>query len=154
METIHYYQSPVGCLKLIATDNALTALHFVRKTSERAETKMPAHAIIQQTCNQLDEYFAGRRKTFELPLNLAGTPFQQKVWKALQQIPYGETISYAQLAQSVGNPKACRAVGSANGKNPLAIIVPCHRVINADGKLGGYASGLEKKKQLLDWEQK
>jgi methylated-DNA-[protein]-cysteine S-methyltransferase len=118
------------------------------------EPEMPDNAIIQQTCKQLDEYFAGKRKIFDLPLSPVGTPFQQKVWKALQQIPYGETISYAQLAQSVDNPKACRAVGSANGKNPVAIIIPCHRVINTGGKLGGYAYGLEIKKQLLDLEQK
>ena len=150
----YYYQSPIGCLKLTATEDALTALRFVEEAADEAESTMPANRIIQQACKQLDEYFAGKRKRFELPLSLAGTPFQQKVWKELQQIPYGQTVSYAQLAQSVGNPKAFRAVGSANGKNPAAIIVPCHRVINANGQLGGYAYGLGVKKQLLDLERK
>jgi len=154
METIHYYQSPVGCLRLTANDKALTALQLLKDVSCESKSEIPSNVIIQQTCKQLDEYFAGKRKTFELPLNPAGTPFQQKVWSALQQIPYGKTISYAQLAQSVDNPKACRAVGSANGKNPIIIIIPCHRVINADGRLGGFACGLEVKKQLLDLEQK
>ena len=153
MEAVHCYQSLVGCLKLTANDNALTSLQLVKNASCGYESEIPSNKIIQQVCKQLDEYFAGKRKTFELPLSLAGTPFQQKVWKALQQIPYGKTISYAELAQSIGSPKACRAVGSANGKNPAAIIIPCHRVINADGKLGGYAYGLEIKKQLLDLEQ-
>jgi methylated-DNA-[protein]-cysteine S-methyltransferase len=153
METIYYYRSPIACLKLKANENALTGLQIIKDFSGGYDTIMPAHTIIQQTCGQLDEYFSGLRKTFDLPLSLAGTSFQQKVWKALQQIPYGKTISYAQLAQSVDNAKACRAVGSANGKNPVAIIVPCHRVINADGKLGGFACGVEIKKQLLDWEQ-
>ena len=155
METTHYYyQSPVGYLKLTANDSALTALQFIKDFSYCFEATMSSNNVIQQVCKQLNEYFAGRRKTFELPLSPAGTPFQQEVWKALQQIPYGKTVSYAQLAQSVGNPKACRAVGSANGKNPVAIIIPCHRVINTGGDLGGYAYGLEVKKQLLDLEQK
>ena len=153
METIHFYQSPVGCLKLTANDDSLTTLQLIKDVSCGSESKLPDNTVIQQTCKQLDEYFAGRRNMFELPLSPAGTFFQQKVWSALQQIPYGKTISYAQLAQSVGNPKACRAVGSANGKNPIAIIIPCHRVINTGGKLGGYAYGLEVKKQLLDLEQ-
>ena len=151
--TYYYYQSPIGCLKLTATEDALTALQFVEKAACEAKLTIPSNKIIQQVCKQLDEYFTGRRKMFDLPLSLTGTPFQQKVWKALQQIPYGQTISYAQLAQSVGNPKACRAVGSANGKNPVAIIIPCHRVINTGGKLGGDDYGLEVKKQLLDLEE-
>ena len=154
MEGIHYYQSPIGCLKLTANDKALKSLDFINQTACEYESKTTSNVVIQQTCNQLDEYFAGQRKVFELPLSLEGTPFQQKVWEALQQIPYGETISYAQLAQRIDNPKACRAVGSANGKNPVAIIIPCHRVINAGGKLGGYSYGLDIKKRLLDLEQK
>ena len=154
METTHYYYSPIGCLKLTANEDALRTLQFVDEACCEMKSTMPANSIIQQVFKQLDEYFAGKRKRFDLPLSPAGTPFQQKVWKELQQIPYGQTVSYAQLAQSVGNPKACRAVGSANGKNPVAIIIPCHRVINASGKLGGYAYGLEVKKQLLDLERK
>jgi methylated-DNA-[protein]-cysteine S-methyltransferase len=152
METQFYYQSPVGCLQLTVDEGALTALRVVDPTRSQSAPKQPADAQTEQVFRQLDEYFAGRRRIFDLPLALHGTPFQQKVWKQLQQIPYGTTISYAQLAQSIEHPKACRAVGSANGKNPVAIIVPCHRVINNDGKLGGYAYGLEMKRRLLDLE--
>ena len=103
---------------------------------------------------QLEEYFAGERKTFDVPLDLWGTPFQQEVWKALLQIPYGETRSYQDIAQSVGNPKAVRAVGGANGRNPVPVIVPCHRVIRSDGNLGGYGGGLDIKRDLLDLENR
>ena len=103
---------------------------------------------------QLQDYFAGTRQQFDLPLQLAGTPFQQQVWEALQHIPYGKTWSYAELAAYIGNPRACRAVGSANGKNPIAILVPCHRVICSGGQLGGYALGLALKQQLLCLEQR
>ena len=150
MET-GYYASPIGRLKIEVEGNALIGLEL----GDWEETGgHSSHSVVRQTCMQLDEYFAGKRRTFDLPLAPQGTPFQQQVWKALQDIPYGKTISYAQLAQSVGRPKACRAVGSANGKNPIAILIPCHRVINANGKLGGYAYGLTVKKQLLDLEQK
>lgn len=101
---------------------------------------------------QLAEYFAGQRQRFDVPLKLAGTPFQQRVWQQLLRIPFGTTISYAQLAQRVGQPTASRAVGHANGRNPISIIVPCHRVIGANGKLTGYAGGLDKKQWLLKWE--
>ncbi|MDR1526163.1 MAG: methylated-DNA--[protein]-cysteine S-methyltransferase [Dysgonamonadaceae bacterium] len=152
METIYYYQSPVGRLQLTANNDALTTLRIVNDCHCGLEPQSPAHTIIARTCKQLDEYFSGERKTFDLPLAPVGTAFQQKVWALLLQIPYGKTISYAQLAQSAGNPKACRAVGSANGKNPVAIIIPCHRVINTGGKWGGYAYGLDVKKQLLELE--
>jgi methylated-DNA-[protein]-cysteine S-methyltransferase len=151
-KTMYYYQSPVGMLELTANDTALTGLRLAKEGEW--QTAKSENKIIRQTCSQLDEYFAGKRKTFELPLAPAGTGFQEKVWEELQRIPYGKTISYAQLAQAVDNPKACRAVGSANGKNPIAIIIPCHRVINAGGKLGGYALGPDIKKQLLDLEGK
>jgi len=118
-----------------------------------ASWQTSANPLIRATCIQLDEYFAGKRRIFELPLSPEGTPFQQTVWKRLQEIPYGQTISYAQLAKAVGNPKACRAVGSANGKNPIPIIIPCHRVIASDGSLGGFSSGLENKIQLLALEK-
>jgi methylated-DNA-[protein]-cysteine S-methyltransferase len=153
METHYYYQSPVGCLHLTSDGNALTVLNIAPAENRPPASKTPADAVLEQTCRQLDEYFAGRRRAFTLPLALRGTPFQQKVWEQLQQIPYGKTISYAQLAQLVGNPKACRAVGSANGKNPVAIIVPCHRVINNNGGLGGYALGLAMKRWLLELER-
>jgi methylated-DNA-[protein]-cysteine S-methyltransferase len=102
---------------------------------------------------QLDEYFAGERRTFDVELGAAGTPFQKRVWRELVRIPFGTTITYAELARRVGNPAASRAVGHANGRNPISIIVPCHRVIGADGKLTGYAGGVELKRRLLDWER-
>ena len=109
--------------------------------------------VIDRALTQLNEYFAGRRKAFDLPLKLFGTEFQQKVWIALSKIPYGVTVSYKDLAETVGNPKACRAIGMANNKNPLPIILPCHRVIGKNGSLTGYAGGLHIKKFLLDLEQ-
>ena len=113
---------------------------------------MEKHSITQY-CQELDEYFAGKRHHFDVKVHLKGTDFQNKIWTKLQQIPYGKTISYATLAQEAGHPKACRAAGSANGKNPVAIIVPCHRVIAADGGLGGYAYGVGVNKRLLDLEK-
>jgi methylated-DNA-[protein]-cysteine S-methyltransferase len=110
-------------------------------------------AFFVEVARQLDEYFAGARSDFDLPLHLDGTPFQQAVWAQLQAIPYGETISYGELARRVGNPKASRAVGLANGRNPIAVIVPCHRVIAADGTLGGYGGGPDRKTLLLELER-
>ena len=150
METIHY-QSPIGCLKIVADEQAIIALQL---TDENPKNEQPVKSeVLQKTCKQLDEYFEGKRTVFDLPLSTQGTTFQQKVWDELLRIPYGKTISYAQLAQAVNHPKACRAAGSANGKNPIAIIIPCHRVINAGGGLGGYAYGLKVKKQLLELEK-
>lgn len=107
---------------------------------------------LQEACRQLEEYFAGRRREFSVPLAPEGTRFQRRVWDELARIPYGETISYRELARRSGNPKASRAVGGANGRNPLPVIIPCHRVIAADGSLGGYSSGLERKRELLALE--
>jgi methylated-DNA-[protein]-cysteine S-methyltransferase len=109
--------------------------------------------LIRKAAKQLNEYLAGRRKTFELPLDPEGTPFQKAVWKTLTGIPYGESRTYKDIAETVGNPKACRAVGMANNKNPIAILIPCHRVIGAGGKLVGYAGGLDIKKKLLELEK-
>lgn len=110
--------------------------------------------VLVETITQLKEYQAGQRQVFDMPIALyTGTPFQQKVWQALRQIPYGQTISYAQLANHIGQPTACRAVANANGKNPISLIIPCHRVIASDGKLGGYTGGIEIKQTLLDIEQ-
>ena len=125
-------------------------IDVVRQATEAA---CPENALLQRTVRELDEYFAGKRKAFDLPLSLHGTPFQLRVWAALQQIPYGETRSYAQVAAMAGNAKACRAVGMANHHNPVSILVPCHRVINADGGLGGYGGGLDVKKFLLTLEK-
>lgn len=110
------------------------------------------HSVLQLTMTQLTEYFSGRRKDFDLPLAASGTAFQQSVWQALREIPFGQTASYLDLAQSIKNPKAVRAVGSANGKNPISIVVPCHRVIGTNGKLTGYAGGLDRKLWLLEHE--
>ncbi len=147
-------ESPVGQLTLEARHGCLVGLHleeqrhpFVPPTASRVDD-----ADFDDVRAQLDEYFAGERTTFDVPLRLEGTEFQQRVWDALCAIPYGETISYGELARRVGNPKASRAVGSANGRNPVAIIVPCHRVIAADGTLGGYGGGLGRKTVLLDLE--
>jgi len=148
---IHHYKSPVGIIEIKADDRAITGLYLLKNNPVKMQTS--TNPLIIKACQQLDEYFAGTRQTFDLPLSPKGTPFQEKVWKQLQEIPYGQTISYSQLAQAIGNPKACRAVGSANGKNPISIIIPCHRVIASDGSLGGYSSGLENKKILLDLEK-
>jgi methylated-DNA-[protein]-cysteine S-methyltransferase len=110
--------------------------------------------LIKETCNQLTAYFDGKRKIFDIPLQLIGTPFQQRVWAALQTIPYGDVWSYKRLAETVGSPMGYRAVGMANNRNPVSIIVPCHRVVGADGSLVGYAGGLDRKKYLLEIEQK
>jgi methylated-DNA-[protein]-cysteine S-methyltransferase len=152
---MNYYQSPIGLLEIKTNERALTGIRVVNDSDKNKETVLPTNeeqAILKKVRLQLDEYFSGKRKKFDLPLELHGTDFQQKVWKQLQQIPYGKTISYAQLAQAVGNPKAYRAAGSANGKNPVAIIIPCHRVIASDNSLGGYAYGLDAKKCLLKLE--
>ena len=147
---VHHYTSPVGILKIEADERAITGVYILINAPEHRLTS--TSPLIKEACRQFDEYFAGERRDFDLPLSPKGTPFQEKVWKQLQEIPYGKTISYAQLAQAIENPKACRAVGSANGKNPVSIIIPCHRVIASGGGLGGYASGLKPKIQLLELE--
>lgn len=121
---------------------------FMPPKEDREETP-----LIKDAFRQLEEYFAGKRRVFDLPLAPQGTPFQQKVWHALQSIPYGETRTYKQIAEQVGNPLGCRAVGMANNKNPIGIIIPCHRVIGANGKLVGYAGGLNLKSRLLELEK-
>lgn len=151
-------KSPVGHLKLVAHDQALVAVLWENEKLNRvklAELKQDySHPILQKTEQQLLEYFSGQRKTFDLTLDFQGTEFQKSVWNALLQIPFGETRSYKQIAESIGNVKAVRAVGAANGKNPISIIAPCHRVIGANGKLVGFAGGLENKNILLSLESK
>lgn len=151
-----YYESPLGQILLTATDSALTGLHFVGEKyypSISPESKHDeSNPTLQSAARQLDEYFNGYRQSFELKLATEGTPFQRSVWHALTQLPFGETVSYAQLAQRIGNPNAVRAVGAANGRNPISIVVPCHRVIGADGALTGYAGGLARKEALLRLE--
>lgn len=154
----HYllFASPVGELTLIAGERGLAAIAWENEQPSRirarADLLAPQHPLLLQTAQQLKEYFAGDRRHFELPLQFEGTDFQQQVWQALTEIPYGETRSYAQIASRLGRPKAVRAVGAANGRNPLSIIVPCHRVIGANGQLTGFAGGLTVKAQLLALE--
>ena len=149
-------KSPVGRLTLVANDKSLVALLWENEKPNRVKLpemeKSSKNPVILETSKQLKEYFAGERKSFDLPLDPMGTEFQQKVWKALRKIPFGKTKSYKELAIAVGNPNASRAVGAANGKNPISIIVPCHRVIGANGKLTGFAGGLENKDILLKTE--
>ena len=141
--------SPIGELLLAGDGAALQLLHMDGTPAAAWERDDDAFAEVRA---QLAEYFAGDRRDFDVDLALAGTPFQQEVWEALRAIPYGETISYGELAHRVERPWASRAVGAANGRNPVAIIVPCHRVIGADGTLTGYGGGLERKRTLLDLE--
>ena len=149
--------SPVGPLLLAANEAALTGIYFDGRQPRAALGKdaqeLPAHPVLKETAKQLKEYFAGRRRSFDLPLAPAGTPFQRAVWAALRDIPYGETQSYGAVARRIGRPRAVRAVGAANGANPLSIVVPCHRVIGADGSLTGYGGGLERKRRLLALER-
>jgi methylated-DNA-[protein]-cysteine S-methyltransferase len=148
--------SPIGRLKLVATDEGLAAILWQTDRPGRVRLNIEAedakHPVLVETARQLDEYFAGKRKTFALELDFAGTPFQRKVWQALLTIPFGETRSYGQIARQIGNPDAVRAVGAANGRNPVAIVAPCHRVIGSTGKLTGFAGGLDVKAQLLALE--
>ena len=139
-------QSPMGPLTLFAQDNHLTALVF---GDFGGYDHLP---LFEEAHRQLEEYFAGVRQNFDLPLDPGGTDFQRRVWRALLDIPYGKAISYRELAQQVDRPKGFQAVGQANGKNPLPILIPCHRVIAADGSLGGYSGGLDRKRFLLDLE--
>jgi methylated-DNA-[protein]-cysteine S-methyltransferase len=147
-------QSPIGPLTLIATDGIMTALsmHEQRHLVPPPSDAITDDAWFKDVADQLDAYFVGDLTTFDLDMQLIGTSFQRSVWSQLCAIPYGETISYGELAKRVGNPNASRAVGLANGRNPIAIIVPCHRVIGADGSLTGYGGGLERKTWLLDHE--
>jgi methylated-DNA-[protein]-cysteine S-methyltransferase len=146
-----FYASPLGQLKIECSHEQVTAVVFCNEESSAATN---AHPLLQQCLQQLDEYFSGKRKEFSLPLDQAGTPFQQKVWQLLLRIPFGKTLSYQQLSHQYGDLKAIRAVASANGKNNLAIIVPCHRVIGSNHTLTGYAGGLWRKKWLLEHEAK
>lgn len=149
--------SPVGVLKLVATDTALVAVLWENEDPKRVRLaeliENTQHPILLETQKQLNEYFAGQCQKFDVPLDFEGTEFQQKVWQALLSIPFGETRSYKDIAEQIGNVKAVRAVGAANGKNPISIIAPCHRVVGANGKLVGFAGGLENKDILLKIEK-
>ena len=149
--------SPIGSLYLVASQKGLKGIYW-NKQSVRLVKSLDRSAlsekILDDTRVQLTEYFAGTRKQFDIPCDLQGTDFQRKVWNELTRIPFGKTLSYRDVAKRIKNPKAVRAVGSANGKNPVCIIIPCHRVIAADGSIGGYAGGIRIKQQLLQLEQK
>ncbi|MFD4030680.1 methylated-DNA--[protein]-cysteine S-methyltransferase [Streptomyces sp. NPDC058637] len=147
--------SPYGDLTLVATDGVLAGLYMTEQRHRPPEETFgePDPRPFGETVRQLEAYFAGELTEFDLPMNLHGTPFQRSVWAELERIPYGETRSYGELAEQLGKPGASRAVGLANGKNPVGIIVPCHRVVGASGSLTGYGGGLERKRRLLDFER-
>lgn len=149
-------KSPVGELTLIATENGLAAILWPRDDPARVRVRPgilnARHPVLREAAAQLKEYFAGKRKVFDLALDFDGTEFQKKVWRALLAIPFGETRSYAEIAKAIKKPKAVRAVGAANGRNPISIVAPCHRVIGSNGKLTGFAGGLEAKATLLKLE--
>lgn len=151
------FKSPLGSLTIATDGTHITELHIAE---DRHFSHIPAdwihdptQPLLQQAGRELKEYFAGQRLTFTLPLQAQGTPFQQQVWRAVQQIPPGSTSTYAAIAQAIGNPLAIRAVGTAIGRNPICVIIPCHRVIASSGSLGGYVAGLERKGHLLKLEQ-
>lgn len=167
------YNSPIGILKISEDDGKITNLCLQRKAGDAANSpdvqkirqepqnnqsrqnqcsRAQLSDFLQETCRQLDEYFRGKRKQFDLPLKYAGTPFQESVWRELQNIPYGETRSYEDIAVKIGNPKAVRAVGQANNKNPILLMIPCHRVIHKSGDISGFACGIEAKEYLLKLE--
>ena len=151
--------SPVGELRLIAGDNGLRAILWGAEDAERVasidadELVEGTTPVLDEAISQLEEYFAGTRREFDLPLDPAGTEFQQSAWMVLRTIPYGQTISYGQQAEQLGHPNKARAVGAANGKNPLSIVVPCHRVVGSNGHLTGFAAGIDVKSWLLDHER-
>src|SRR5665647_2981557 len=155
-----YYQSPVGLLKININDGMINEIIFSDNENEiKAGENKDGHdekskAVIKKCQLQFDEYFSGKRFHFDLPVHQVGTPFQERVWIELEKIPFGKTISYLQLSQRIGNVKSIRAVGTANGRNKLSIVVPCHRVIGSDGSLTGYAGGLWRKQWLLEHENK
>ena len=150
MEAVYtaYYESPIGLIEITSRAGAVIALNFVAERRLRAAV----NSLLEEALRQLDQYFHKQRRRFELPLSLAGTPFQMAVWQQLTAIPYGATASYRDIARAIGKPAAVRAVGAANGRNPISLIVPCHRVIGADGSLVGYGSGLWRKEWLLKHE--
>ena len=146
---IAYYNSPIGTLEIKGDADGIQSVLFI---DEEVEETKNSSEVLQNCITQLDEYFSGTRKEFELHLNIKATKFQEKVWRALLHIPFGKTRSYLEQAKALGDVKAIRAVASANGKNPIAIIIPCHRIIGSDGSLTGYAGGIHRKKWLLEHE--
>lgn len=149
-----YYHSPIGLLKISGTKDFISEISFHDTTQKPAGNKKELPPLFIQCIEQLIQYFNGQRRVFDFPINQTGTPFQQETWNWLTTIPFGKTISYLQLAIKTGDPKATRAVANANGKNNIAIVVPCHRVIGSNRELTGYAGGLWRKKWLLEHEAK
>jgi len=147
-----YYDSPIGYIKISGYEEGITSISFCEKTATIIEDSVPT--CLTECITQLDEYFKGKRNLFSIPLLINGTDFQKKVWSALVSIPYGKTSTYKEIAEMIKNPKGARAVGNANHNNPIAIIIPCHRVIGANGNLVGYAEGVWRKKYLLDLEKR
>jgi methylated-DNA-[protein]-cysteine S-methyltransferase len=145
-----YVDTPIGSILIVGDETAIVEIHFAGAEPESDWTRHPA--ALREAANQLRAYFAGERQTFDLPLAPRGTEFQQSVWSALQKIPYGETTTYSTIAERIGRPAAVRAVGAANGANPIPIVIPCHRVIGASGSLTGFGGGLDVKRQLLAME--
>ena len=150
-DAFHPVDSPFGKLIIVSDGDAITCIKHEDKIISIDEHR--SDELTSKAAAELKEYFSGKRRHFDLPLRPQGTTFQRSVWKALSEIPYGETRSYKQIAQAVGNPKACRAVGLANNKNPIWILIPCHRVIGSNGELTGYGGGLDMKKNLLESEK-
>lgn len=155
----HDFDTPIGALRLVGGEDAIDRIELPNRAAEPpdpawapADGALPA--ALEEAKRQLGEYFDGERREFDLPLGAGGTDFQRRVWAELGRIPFGETISYGELAARVGNPSGSRAVGQANGANPLPVVVPCHRVVSHDGKLGGYGGGLPAKQALLDLERR
>jgi methylated-DNA-[protein]-cysteine S-methyltransferase len=148
--TTSFFKTPVGWLKIVTAETTVLEIDYI----DQAENKLTPHGYAVEVIKQLQEYFAGQRKEFDLNLQRSAPEFTMKVWRALQDIPYGQVKTYQQVAQSLANPQAARAVGNACHVNPLAIVVPCHRVIGSSPKVGGYASGIDKKNWLIKHEQK
>ncbi len=157
MEEKCLYQSPIGVLCIREENGKITHLNLQREEPHNLlaenDKRHSGSNVLDEACRQLDEYFQDKRRQFDLPLSCAGTAFQQRVWRELQKIPYGETRSYEDIAVAIGNPKAHRAVGQANNRNPIMIIIPCHRVIHKSGDISGYACGIEAKRYLLRLER-
>ena len=149
MNFVTYFYSPLGWIEIKASIDAVTSVIFCDERNDSRDDS----PILSECVRQLSEYFDGSRKNFDLPVQQHGTDFQQSVWNSLTDIPFGKTVSYADIAKKINNPKSVRAVGAANGKNKVWIIIPCHRVIGSDGSLTGYAGGLERKKWLLEHEK-
>lgn len=152
MENIFFYETEVAILAIKENDGRIIEIDFSKEEIPK-DLELRKTPLIEETIKELEEYFRGKRRTFHIPLNPRGTEFQKSVWNELVKIPYGETSSYGEIAKRIGNPKAARAIGMANNRNPISIIIPCHRVIGSDGKLVGYGGGLDIKERLLELEK-